>query len=612
MKKTLALLLALLTVISLLAGCAKEPAVTPDPDPTPAPTPTPTPGGDPTPAPAPTPDPVKPDEPYVFYYVRSAEETTLNPHDSNSSSNYNVNDYVTGMLYKYIPSEDGMSSVLAPAYADGEPTVDASGLVWTVKLKKDMQWPDGEPITADDWLYSWKMQMDPKLMYTSGGIFSDVVNTSKYYKSDAEKNGVTWEDVGIKKVDDYTITFEMKAKYTTAAFKRMFYLRSSGLVKEEIYSKCIAADGMSCDYGTSFDKVAFSGMFVITKWEKGSIVEMEPNPKYPLADMISIDKVVSRVVQDESTRLELFEKGEASYVALGTNGLAKYGEDPRVKTYGSKTINTIEVNQNHKDPVMNAVLNDPDFRKAIFYAIDRKAIAKLNNALATPYFLSNQGQMLDDGTMYRDLPEAKALVEKYAPNNGYDPDKANQLLDAVLKKNGLSKIELDFMYTESSEGRRLASEYIDSQFNIVFGGKVDIVLHATTDSVLKDNLRNSWKNGPVDNFELGWSGWGLAAESFTPYSKFNVYTSTYASRYGAYKNTKLDEIYKEVMKEENRLNDVKAAALTVAGEEAMYQDMTCIPVYAAITNTMYQENIELPMKQYIVQGGWGWPFSTQK
>ena len=66
------------------------------------------------------------------------------------------------------------------------------------------------------------------------------------------------------------------------------------------------------------------------------------------------------------------------------------------------------------------------------------------------------------------------------------------------------------------------------------------------------------------------------------------------------------------MKEENRLNDVKAAALTVAGEEAMYQDMTCIPVYAAITNTMYQENIELPMKQYIVQGGWGWPFSTQK
>ena len=65
------------------------------------------------------------------------------------------------------------------------------------------------------------------------------------------------------------------------------------------------------------------------------------------------------------------------------------------------------------------------------------------------------------------------------------------------------------------------------------------------------------------------------------------------------------------MKEENRLNDKKAAALTVQGEEAFYEDMTCIPVYAAITNTMYQESIELPMKQYIAQGGWGWPFSKQ-
>ena len=77
MKRTLALMLALLTVIGLLAGCAKEPAVTPDPTPTPTPTPTPGPGTDP--APAPTPDPVKPAEPYVYYYVRSGEETTLTP-----------------------------------------------------------------------------------------------------------------------------------------------------------------------------------------------------------------------------------------------------------------------------------------------------------------------------------------------------------------------------------------------------------------------------------------------------------------------------------------------------------------------------------------------------
>ena len=54
MKRTLALLLAMLTLLSLLAGCAKEPAVTPDPTPTPTPTPGP---ADPNPTPTPTPPP---------------------------------------------------------------------------------------------------------------------------------------------------------------------------------------------------------------------------------------------------------------------------------------------------------------------------------------------------------------------------------------------------------------------------------------------------------------------------------------------------------------------------------------------------------------------------
>ena len=96
MKRTLALLLALLTVIGMLAGCAKEPEKTPDPV-------TPAPGGDNTQS-GTTPDPVKPAEPYVYYYVRSAEETVLNPHDSNLTANLNVNDRVIGVLYNQVPA----------------------------------------------------------------------------------------------------------------------------------------------------------------------------------------------------------------------------------------------------------------------------------------------------------------------------------------------------------------------------------------------------------------------------------------------------------------------------------------------------------------------------
>ena len=185
MKRTFALLLALMTVIGLLAGCAKDPAPAPggNTDPTPAP------GGntDPTPAPGGNTDP-KPAEPFVFYWTRSGEETTLNPHDCSSSNDYPQVDRSAGMLYMYFPKADGMGSELRPVFADGEPTVDASGKVWTIKLKKDAKWADGTPVTADQWLYSWKMQLDPNLFWGTAGtsMASGTVvikNATEYYNS---------------------------------------------------------------------------------------------------------------------------------------------------------------------------------------------------------------------------------------------------------------------------------------------------------------------------------------------------------------------------------------------------------------------------------------------
>jgi len=613
MKKTLALLLALLTVLGLLAGCAKDPAVTPDPDPSPTPTPTPGPG---EPTPGPTPDPVKPAEPWTYYYVRTGEETTLSPHEAGTSTDLSAADRCTGTMYCNVPSADGMAAAIAPVYADGEPTVDASGKIWTIKLRKDAKWPDGDPITADDWVYSWKMILDPNLACSYGTNFASnyitIKNAQEYWGQKAGGTEVKWEDVGIKKVDDYTVTIECTSTFTAVEVMRQLCRGVSGLVKEELHAKCISADGTTCDYGSTLDKLACAGQFTVESWTKGVEIVYVKNPNWPLADLIHMDKMISRVVTDESTRLELFEKNEADHIVLGTNGLAKYGEDPRLKEYTTKKIQTIEVNQNHSDPVKNAIFNDPQFRQGLFYAVDRAAIAKLNNGIPTPYHLSYEGEILADGTLYRDLPEAKALVEKWAPNNGYDPAKAKSLVEAVLKKNGVTKLDMVFLYDESNAGRRQASEYLDAQFDIIFGGMINLELKAVPSSAMKDTMRSCWKNGPVDSWELGWTGWELAAETYYPWKKFERYLSDNKNRYSAYKNDKLDAIYAACMQDENRLDEQKLAALTVQGEEAWYEDMTSIPVYVDAKYTLFKDHVELPMKQYTAGLGFGWYFATRK
>ena len=594
MKKTLALLLALVTVLGLLAGCAKDPAKDPVSDPSKDPV---------------NPDPNKPAEPFVYYWVRSNDDVTLNPHDASTTGSSDVVNKLAGKLFDFQPSADGTRGELVPFLAAEFPTVDESGKVWTIKVSPNAKWANGEKIDARTFEYSFKMLLNPSIVYSAGASFASnfitIANALDYVKQ-GTANNVKWEDVGIKVIDDLTLQITCTERYTQNEFMRQFATYSAAPVYEPIYSQCISADGTTCDYGSSMEKYMCSGPFMLESYTKTSEAIMVKNPHYTKADMIHIDKVVSRLVTDESTRLELFEKGEADHVFLGENGMAKYGEDPRVASYPNTSVETIEVNQNNPD---KAYLKDPIFRKALFYAIDRNAVAKLSNNIAAPYFFSLVGQALDDGTMYRDLPAAKALVPE---NGGYNPDLAKQYLNETLKKYNLSKISVNLMYTETSDARRKSSEYIQSSLEKLFGkDKFEMTLSANSFSLLNETMRSSVQ-GPTNAWDLCWSAWGLTAEKTHPYKKGERYTTWYARRYTTYQNTVLDALWEQCLVEANRLDDEKMADITVQMEKAILDDMTCVPVYQPNNFVMYSDRIQLPMNVYHNDIGFGWTYSSLK
>jgi len=154
----------------------------------------------------------------------------------------------------------------------------------------------------------------------------------------------------------------------------------------------------------------------------------------------------------------------------------------------------------------------------------------------------------------------------------------------------------------------MATEYIDAQFDIVYGGKIDIEPAAIASSARLQLMRDSQKQA-VGTWELCWSSWGLGAEAYTPWKKFQVYTSTKSNRYTNYRNEVVNNLTVECAKEEVRLNEQLTLKYTHEMEEAMYQDMTCIPVYGKTSYMMYAENVQLPMTQYNPSIGFGWEFA---
>lgn len=590
MKKFVAAMLALALCIAMLSGCAKDeqPAA-----------------GDETPDPVPEADKT---EPFVYQWVRSAEETTLNPHMVTVGTDNAVNCLLYAPLYAFVPTEEG-TVALQPDLAAADPVSTDGGITWTIRISPDAKWANGEVITARDFEYSYRMQLDPGLAYQSGTLMASdyiVIKNAAAYWSQGSSASVRWEDVGIRALDDQTLQITCERPYTEVDVKRHFNYSYTSPVYEPIYSTCISADGTTCDYGTSVDKTMFSGMFTAESWVKASELILNKNPNYLHADLIHIDRIVSRCVTDESTRLELFEQGESDFVTLGTNGYAKYSEDPRVSTYPSTAIQTIEFNQNHPEKPW---LDDPLFRKAVFYAIDRNAIARLTNNLACPYFLSVMGQALDDGTKYRDLPEAQALVPA---NGGYDPDLAKSYLKQVMAKYGLTSVTVDLAYNETSAAARTASEFIQTALQALFGAdQFRVTLSAGSFANLNATMRSSTQ-GPVSSWDMSWSSWGITSEKFAPYRKMERYTTTYTRRYTMYKNTALDQLWAQCLLEENRLDDEKLAALTVQMEQTMYEDMTCCPVYGVTNYAMFSERISVPLKEYDPSLEFGWQYVSLK
>ena len=151
-----------------------------------------------------------------------------------------------------------------------------------------------------------------------------------------------------------------------------------------------------------------SGSFVIESWSKGTEVSYVKNENYLHADEIYLDGINVRVIADESTRLELFEKGELDFLTLGTTGQAQYGDDPRVYFYEAFAVQEIEFNFENPD---KRFLSNVNFRKALFYATDRETLAAISGNAPANYFLGRRLVAYADGTSIGNCARKRATWE---------------------------------------------------------------------------------------------------------------------------------------------------------------------------------------------------------
>ena len=423
MKKFLALLLAVVMVLSL-AACGSE-APAPAPTEAPAEQPAETPAEQP--AEEPTAEPVEEyTGPDTFSMIANFDITTLDYVYNNKSSNGDyVNNFVEGLL-----TQDNHGKLVPGMASEWSCNDDASE--WYFTIRDDAVWSTSageeyDAVTAEDFVTGLKHAVDSK-SETLGLVADLIVGLRKY----SEGTG-TWEDVGIKADGNqltYTLTgpcgyFDGMTTYTILWPINAEFLESKG-----------------SDFGAvEPDSILYNGCYILSSLVPAQEVRFDANPNYYDAKNVFVQHVVVTYSdgKDPAQNFNMFVNGEVTSTTVNQSlpeVVAKAAELYPDNQYKSMTTATSYWGAFNWDRQMYALYNDPsvsttsktdaqkadakaailnaDFRRAVYAAYSAHAVEAITlgeehadgvirNTLV-PYTF----QTTSDGRTYG------SIVEKYA------------------------------------------------------------------------------------------------------------------------------------------------------------------------------------------------------
>ena len=587
MKKVLALVLAMLMVLSLVACGGEKPSSTPG-----STTSTPT-------------EPSKPAEPKIMKLAFATAPASAWSPASTTASSLGLQGYIVGRLYAQMPVNG--KAALVPQLAAEEPIdVNGDGLTWNIKISPNAKWENGEQINADTFLYSFKMTLDPKLVMSNGSSLGKdsitIVNASAYYGQAKEGAApVAWEDVGFKKVDDMTIQVVLKSPANATLVMRHFTKFNASPIYQPLFEQCLAADGASTTYGTTQDKIISSGAYKIAQWVDGASYVLEKNEHFAKADAIQLDGVNFTVIEDAGTRLQMFEKGELDSVSLDAAGRAQYGDDPRVNVEGGRRVYSIEFNTANTN---KPIIANENFRLALLYATNRVELGKMVAQEPALSLVSATSIAREDGTSFREL----AAAAGYQPaNNGYDPELAKQYFAKALQETNQTSVEITILCNSTMADR---CEFLQENWQTVFGTDKFKLNIDSQPSAQAGELRKGWKKDP-NSYEITFCQWNLSGGDYDPITTLKNYVNSSSGRYAPYEYAELNAWYEEA-NAKYLLDQEKRNELALKMDQYIIEHAVVVPLTYETSFSLISDRMISPMNESDVSLGWGLSYGDIK
>lgn len=458
-----------------------------------------------------------------------------------------------------------------------EINVSEDGKTYTIKLRDDVKWSNGDNVTAHDFEYAWKRALNPETASEYAYMLYYLENGEKYNLGEAEE-----ASVGVKATDDFTLEVKL---YTPAPYFESLLSHYTYLPVHQ------ATVSEKPDWAADAKTIVSNGPFLLKQWSHGDKLILEKNPDYYNKAKINFDKVTISLVEDDNTVYQLFQTDKIDWIGAQAGSVPTDLTQQVIKE-GKAEVTAVASTYYYLFNTQKAPFDNVKIRKAFAMAVDRQSI--IDN-------VAQANQQPAFGLVPPSIagPEGKPFRAVY-PDNFFEEnlEEAKKLLAEGMAEKGLKTFpEVTLLYN-TNEGHKKMAEAIVDMWRKNLGVEVKLA---------NQEWGTFLESRKAGHFDIARSGWGADINHPINFTYDLIHPNS-GNNDGKYSNDQVKQLLDGSLVAETGEESIQMMA--DAEKIAIADDMGVLPIYYYTTVTMVKDGFENVFSDY--SGHLDWVFGSKK
>ena len=424
---------------------------------------------------------------------------------------------------------------------------------YTFYLHRDLIWSNGDPLNAEDFVYSLQRALSPETSSSAARTLMPILNAREVLAGE-----LPVEELGITLLDEFTMQITLTGP--TPYFLGLL----ASPVAYPVNRKNLE------EYGDQFSKagqLVSNGAYVLKSWVPRVNIELEKNPNYREAGTVIIQRVIYVPTEDRSAEVKQFRSAELDWTNEVPNNqfqwLQRYYPDELVISpwMGSYFFGF--------NLTQEPFIDNPSLRMALILAIDRQIIT-------------------DKVTQFGELPSFALVppgIDGYVPFSpeyaDWSQDERDHEARRLYEQAGYSEdqpLRVEIRYNSSANNQKIALA-IASMWKQVLGVHVTMV-----NEEFRVFLQNRAQKVITQVFNAGW-----ISDYNDPYSFLELFRTGHGRNDYGYSNTSFDALLDEVGLERVR---ARRERLMFEAERVLMSDHVVIPIFSYVTKRLVNLHLQ--------------------